>query len=151
MLGWIWAAIIGLIVGALAKQIMPGRDLGGIFVTMLIGIAGALVATFLGRQLRPYAAGQTAGFIGSLIGAIILLVLWRLINRSRGTMLLGSSERLMAGQAGTSPPRRPADKSRSDHGSTAVDDKTLPRRERARRTGEQYCHAGDLVGGADPA
>lgn len=87
MLGWIWAAIIGLIVGALAKLIMPGRDPGGILVTMLIGIAGALVATFLGRQLGLYAAGQSAGFIGSLVGAILLLALWRLVNRSRGTTL----------------------------------------------------------------
>ncbi len=87
MLGWIWAAIIGLVVGALAKLIMPGRDPGGFFVTMLIGIAGALLATFLGRQLGLYHEGQSAGFIGSLIGAIILLALWRLINRSRGTTL----------------------------------------------------------------
>lgn len=87
MLGWIWAAIIGLIVGALAKLIMPGRDPGGIFVTMLIGIVGALVATFLGRQFGFYQPGQSAGFIGSLIGAIILLALWRLVNRSRGTTL----------------------------------------------------------------
>lgn len=85
MLGWIWAAIIGLIVGALAKLIMPGRDPGGIFVTMLIGIVGALIATFLGRQLGFYQPGQSAGFIGSLIGALILLALWRLVNRSRNT------------------------------------------------------------------
>ena len=87
MLGWIWAAIIGLVVGALAKLIMPGRDPGGFFVTMLIGIAGALFATFLGRQFGLYHEGQSAGFIASLIGAIILLALWRLINRSRGTTL----------------------------------------------------------------
>lgn len=87
MLGWIWAAIIGLVIGALAKLIMPGRDPGGFFVTMLIGIAGALLATFLGRQFGLYHAGQNAGFIGSLIGAIILLTLWRLVNRPRGTTL----------------------------------------------------------------
>ncbi len=54
MLGWLWAAIIGLVAGALAKLIMPGKDPGGIFVTMLIGIAGALLMTFIGRQLGFY-------------------------------------------------------------------------------------------------
>ncbi len=79
----IWAAIIGVIVGAVAKLIMPGRDPGGFFVTMLIGIAGSLVATFIGRQLGWYHEGQNAGFIFSVVGAIILLALWRAINRNR--------------------------------------------------------------------
>jgi len=70
--------LIGLVVGALAKLIMPGRDPGGVFVTMLIGIAGALVAGFLGRLLGLYAVGQGAGFIMSLLGAILLLALYRL-------------------------------------------------------------------------
>lgn len=83
MLGWLWAAIIGLIAGAVAKLIMPGKDPGGIIVTMLIGIVGALLATFLGRQLGLYSADETAGFIGAVVGAIILLALWRLINRGR--------------------------------------------------------------------
>lgn len=79
----IWAAIIGVIVGAIAKLIMPGRDPGGFIVTMLIGIAGALLATFIGRQLGWYAEGQSAGFIFSVVGAIILLALWRMFNRNR--------------------------------------------------------------------
>lgn len=83
MLGWLWAAIIGLVAGALAKLIMPGKDPGGIFVTMLIGIAGALLMTFLGRQFGWYAEGESAGFIMAVIGAIILLAIWRLINRNR--------------------------------------------------------------------
>ena len=78
MLGFIWMLLIGLVVGALAKLIMPGRDPGGVFVTMLIGIAGALVAGFLGRLLGLYAVGQGAGFIMSLLGAILLLALYRL-------------------------------------------------------------------------
>ena len=79
----IWAVIIGLIVGAIAKLIMPGRDPGGFIVTILIGIAGAFLATFIGRQLGWYAEGQNAGFIFSVIGAIILLALWRVFNRNR--------------------------------------------------------------------
>ena len=76
---YIWVAIIGLIVGALAKLIMPGKDPGGIIVTILLGIAGSFVGTFLGRALGLYQEGQAAGFIVSLIGAIILLALYRLI------------------------------------------------------------------------
>lgn len=83
MFGWLWAAIIGLIVGALAKLVMPGRDPGGIFITMLIGIVGSLLMTFIGRQLGWYGVGQSAGFIASFFGAIILLVLYRLVNRAR--------------------------------------------------------------------
>jgi uncharacterized membrane protein YeaQ/YmgE (transglycosylase-associated protein family) len=76
---YIWMAIIGLIVGALAKLIMPGKDPGGIIVTILIGIAGSFIGTFIGRALGLYQPGQAAGFIMSLVGAIILLALYRLI------------------------------------------------------------------------
>jgi uncharacterized membrane protein YeaQ/YmgE (transglycosylase-associated protein family) len=75
----IGAIVIGLIVGALAKFIMPGKDPGGIIVTILLGIAGALVATFLGRALGWYAEGESAGLIMSLIGAILLLLLYRAV------------------------------------------------------------------------
>jgi uncharacterized membrane protein YeaQ/YmgE (transglycosylase-associated protein family) len=75
--------IIGLIVGSLAKLIMPGRDPGGILVTMLLGIAGSVVGGFLGRLLGLYAPGQRAGFIVSTIGAILLLALYRLVARHR--------------------------------------------------------------------
>ena len=75
---FLWAAIIGLIVGALAKFIMPGRDPGGIIITMLLGIAGSFLGTFIGQALGLYQSGQGAGFIMSLIGAIILLALYRL-------------------------------------------------------------------------
>ena len=81
MLTFIWMLLIGLIVGALAKLIMPGKDSGGIFVTMLLGIAGALVAGFTGRLLGLYAPGQRAGFIMSTLGAILLLALYRLVTR----------------------------------------------------------------------
>jgi uncharacterized membrane protein YeaQ/YmgE (transglycosylase-associated protein family) len=76
----LWEAIIGLIVGAIAKLIMPGKDPGGIFVTMLLGIAGALLAGWLGQAIGWYKEGQSAGFIASIIGALILLFIYRLFK-----------------------------------------------------------------------
>jgi uncharacterized membrane protein YeaQ/YmgE (transglycosylase-associated protein family) len=75
----LWMLIIGLVVGALAKLIMPGKDPGGIIVTMLIGVAGALIAGFLGRSMGWYSEGEPAGFIASIVGAIILLAGYRLV------------------------------------------------------------------------
>lgn len=75
----LWAAIVGLIVGALAKAIMPGRDPGGILVTMIIGVVGSLLGGWLGRALGFYDAGEGAGFLMSLIGAILLLAIYRAI------------------------------------------------------------------------
>jgi len=79
---YVWVAVIGLVVGALAKLIMPGKDPGGFIVTMLLGIAGSFIATFLGRAVGWYQAGQAAGFIMSLVGAIVLLVIYRLFKKS---------------------------------------------------------------------
>lgn len=76
----LWTLIIGLIVGALAKLIMPGDDPGGIIVTILIGVAGSFFGTFLGQALHLYQPGQSAGWIMSLIGALILLGLYRVIK-----------------------------------------------------------------------
>jgi len=76
----IWMCIIGLIAGALAKLIMPGKDPGGILITMLIGIAGALIAGFLGRALGWYAEGESAGFLMSVLGAILLLAVYRMFK-----------------------------------------------------------------------
>jgi len=82
----LWMIIVGLIVGALAKLIMPGRDPGGMIVTMLLGIAGSLVAGFLGRAVGWYREGDPVGFIASIIGAVILLGIYRLIvGRTAGT------------------------------------------------------------------
>ena len=81
MLHLIWVAVIGLVVGALAKLIMPGKDPGGIFITMLLGIAGAFLGTFLGRAIGHYGSDQSAGFIMSLIGALILLAIYHFIRR----------------------------------------------------------------------
>ena len=74
ILGWI---VFGLVIGAIAKLLMPGRDPGGIVVTMVLGIAGALVGGFLGRMLGWYAAGEPAGFVMALIGAVLLLFIYR--------------------------------------------------------------------------
>lgn len=81
MLHLIWIAIIGLIVGALAKLIMPGKDPGGIFITMLLGIAGSEIATWLGRMLGLYGADDKAGFIMSILGAILILAVYHFIRR----------------------------------------------------------------------
>jgi uncharacterized membrane protein YeaQ/YmgE (transglycosylase-associated protein family) len=82
MLHLLWTALIGLVVGALAKLIMPGKEPGGIFITMLIGIAGSFLGTFLGRSIGHYDPDQSAGFIMSLVGALILLGIYHLIRRS---------------------------------------------------------------------
>ena len=74
ILGWI---VFGLIVGVVAKLIMPGRDPGGMIVTILLGIAGALVAGFLGRALGWYGDNDPVGFVMATIGAILILVLYR--------------------------------------------------------------------------
>lgn len=74
VLGWM---LFGLIVGAIAKLIMPGRDPGGIIVTMLVGIAGAVIGGFLGRAIGWYQPGEPAGFVVATIGAIILLFIYR--------------------------------------------------------------------------
>ena len=81
MLQFLWMCLIGLVAGALAKWIMPGKDPGGIIVTMLLGIAGSLVAGFLGRALGWYQAGQGAGLIMSVVGAVLLLVVYRLLKQ----------------------------------------------------------------------
>jgi uncharacterized membrane protein YeaQ/YmgE (transglycosylase-associated protein family) len=80
MLTILWEAIIGLIVGAIAKLIMPGKDPGGIWLTMALGIAGSILATFLGKQIGWYQEGQAAGFLMSIGGAIVLLIIYRLIR-----------------------------------------------------------------------
>ena len=80
-MGIISAIIIGLIVGAIAKFLMPGKDPGGWIITILLGIAGAFVAHLIGRGLGWYADGEPAGFIASVVGAVILLVLYRLVAR----------------------------------------------------------------------
>lgn len=80
-MSWIGAIIIGLLAGIVAKLVMPGRDPGGFIITTLLGMAGALIATWLGQAIGWYRPGEAAGFIGAVVGAIILLALYRLIAR----------------------------------------------------------------------
>ena len=78
---FLYIIVIGLLAGAVAKLIMPGKDPGGFFITMALGVVGALLATFLGRLVGWYKAGESAGFIGAIVGSIILLVLYRLFKK----------------------------------------------------------------------
>ena len=78
---YLWIAIIGLVVGALAKLIMPGKDPGGFIITMLLGIAGSFLGTFLGRAVGLYREGQAAGFFMSLVGALVLLGIYHFFRR----------------------------------------------------------------------
>jgi len=80
ILGWI---LFGLIVGALAKLVMPGRDPGGIIITMLLGIAGAVIGGFVGRAMGFYGPNESAGFLMSFVGAVILLALYRMFAGRR--------------------------------------------------------------------
>lgn len=81
--GIIMTIIIGLLVGFIAKILKPGKDPGGFIITILIGIAGSFIATFLGRTMGWYEGNQTAGIIGSVIGAILLLILYGLATRKK--------------------------------------------------------------------
>ena len=84
--GWLGWIIIGLIAGAIAKAVVPGRDPGGCLITILLGIGGAVLAGFLGQQLGWYRQGEGAGFLAAIVGAVLLLFVYRLIagmtNRS---------------------------------------------------------------------
>lgn len=83
MLGFLWAITIGFVAGTLAKLIMPGRAPGGFIITILLGIAGSVVATWLGRTFGWYHDDQSARFIGSVVGAVIILALYRMFIRDR--------------------------------------------------------------------
>jgi len=82
-MSWLWTLIIGLIVGAIAKWVMPGRQGGGIIVTIILGIVGAFIATWIGQAVGWYRAGGGAGFIASIIGALIILWIYGMITRKR--------------------------------------------------------------------
>lgn len=79
----LWVLVVGLVIGFIAKLLMPGRDPGGCIITMLIGIAGAFIASYVGQKIGWYEPGQPASFIGSVVGAMLLLLLYRLIAPRR--------------------------------------------------------------------
>jgi len=80
MLGWI---VFGLIVGIIAKLLMPGRDPGGFVITILLGIAGAMLGGFIGRAIGFYGPNQSAGYLVSILGAILLLAIYRAVGGHR--------------------------------------------------------------------
>lgn len=82
-MGILWTILIGLVVGIVAKFLMPGRDPGGFIITAIIGILGSVLATYLGRFMGFYEIGQSAGFIAAVLGAIILLFLYRMVAGKR--------------------------------------------------------------------
>lgn len=77
----VWTILIGFVAGLVARAIKPGNDSAGFIVTTLIGIAGSLIATYLGQAMGWYRAGEGAGFIASVVGAIVLLFIWGLLKR----------------------------------------------------------------------
>ncbi len=83
-MGILWTILIGFVVGIVAKFLMPGRDPAGFIITVLIGIVGSVVATYLGRFLGFYQVGESAGFIAAVLGAIILLFVYRAVSGKRG-------------------------------------------------------------------
>jgi uncharacterized membrane protein YeaQ/YmgE (transglycosylase-associated protein family) len=77
----LWTLVIGFVAGVVAKLIMPGRDPSGFIITTLLGVAGAFLATYLGQAAGWYQAGQAAGFIGAVVGALVLLAIYHMLRR----------------------------------------------------------------------
>jgi uncharacterized membrane protein YeaQ/YmgE (transglycosylase-associated protein family) len=83
-MGILYTLFVGLLIGAVAKFLMPGKDPGGCIITTLLGIAGSALGAYLGQALGLYRVGEPAGFIGAVLGAMLLLFLYRLILGKRG-------------------------------------------------------------------
>ena len=85
-MGIIWTILIGFIAGVIAKFVMPGpNEPQGFILTTILGIVGAIVATYLGQALGWYQPGEGAGFIGAVVGAIVVLLIWGVVTRRRGS------------------------------------------------------------------
>jgi uncharacterized membrane protein YeaQ/YmgE (transglycosylase-associated protein family) len=84
IIGWI---VFGLIVGVIAKLVMPGRDPGGVIITMLLGIVGAIVGGWIGRALNMYGPNDPAGLLMSVVGAIVVLAVYRMVIGRRGRVV----------------------------------------------------------------
>ena len=78
---WLWVILIGLIIGVVAKLLMPGKDPGGFIVTTLLGIGGSVLATWLGRVIGWYTDEQSAGFIMSVLGAVLILAVYHMVRK----------------------------------------------------------------------
>jgi uncharacterized membrane protein YeaQ/YmgE (transglycosylase-associated protein family) len=83
-MGILYTLLVGLVIGAVAKLLMPGKDPGGCIITTLIGIAGSAIGAYLGQLLGLYQVGEPAGFIGAVLGAMLLLFIYRLVLGKRG-------------------------------------------------------------------
>jgi len=84
MMHWIWIVLIGFVAGLVARAITPGKGPSGFIMTAVLGVAGSVLASFLGQALGWYSAGHVAGLIGSVAGAVILLLLYHLVTRNSG-------------------------------------------------------------------
>lgn len=84
MMHLIWTILIGFVAGLIAKALTPGKGPGGFFLTAVLGIAGSVAATYLGQMLGMYQAGESAGFIMSIVGAAVLLLAYHLVTRNSG-------------------------------------------------------------------
>ena len=82
MMHWIWTILIGFVAGFVARAITPGKSVTGFIMTAVLGVAGSVLASFIGQSLGWYRAGEVTGFIGSVIGAVILLVIYGLVTRN---------------------------------------------------------------------
>ena len=83
MMHWIWTILIGFVAGLIAKAVTPGTGPSGFWLTSILGIAGAIAATFIGQMMGWYSEGQPAGFIASVLGAVLLLVIYHLLTRNK--------------------------------------------------------------------
>jgi uncharacterized membrane protein YeaQ/YmgE (transglycosylase-associated protein family) len=77
----VWIIVIGFVIGLIARMLMPGRDPSGFIITILLGIAGSFVATYIGQHFGWYRPGQPAGFIGAILGAVLILFVYRMLTR----------------------------------------------------------------------
>lgn len=84
MLHWLWVALVGLVVGFIARALHPGRDTMGFIMTALLGIGGSVAATLIGQAIGWYREGEAAGFIASVIGAVVFLIIYGLVTRKSG-------------------------------------------------------------------
>jgi uncharacterized membrane protein YeaQ/YmgE (transglycosylase-associated protein family) len=85
MMSWIWTILIGFVAGLIARWVTPGGGPSGFWITAILGILGAIVATFIGQMMGFYGQGEPAGFIASVLGAVVLLVLYHLFTRTKTT------------------------------------------------------------------